>query len=158
MTVEIQIASTSQSLPSQKQFTQWVDLATVPARLGADVVIRIVDQAESAELNQTYLQKEGATNVLSFPFEMPNGMPDDALTGDILGDLVICAPVVEEQAEQQGKLGLSHWAHMVIHGCLHLQGYDHIETEQAMVMEDLEIKLLDSIGINNPYIDDSDET
>ena len=64
----------------------------------------------------------------------------------------------EEQAEQQGKLGLSHWAHMVIHGCLHLQGYDHVESEQAMVMENLEIKLLDSIGIGNPYIDDSDET
>ncbi|MBQ0723919.1 MAG: rRNA maturation RNase YbeY [Cycloclasticus sp.] len=158
MTVEIQIASTSQSLPNQEQFIQWVGLATESARQGADVVIRIVDQVESAELNTTYRQKEGATNVLSFPFEMPNGMPDDALTEDILGDLVICAPIVEEQAEQQGKLGLSHWAHMVIHGCLHLQGYDHVESEQAMVMENLEIKLLDSIGIGNPYSDNSDET
>ena len=158
MTVEIQIASISQSLPNQEQFIQWVDLATEPARQGADVVIRIVDQVESAELNTTYRQKEGATNVLSFPFTMPDGIPDDALTEGILGDLVICAPIVEEQAEQQGKLGLSHWAHMVIHGCLHLQGYDHVESEQAMVMENLEIKLLDSIGIGNPYIDDSDET
>jgi|TARA_R110002096_G_scaffold110035_15_gene240565 probable rRNA maturation factor len=151
MTVEIQIVSTSQSLPSQEQFNQWVDLAIEPARQGADVVIRIVDKVESAELNQTYREKEGATNVLSFPFEMPDGIPAEALTGDILGDLVICDAIVEQQAKQQEKPRMSHWAHMVIHGCLHLQGYDHVEPEQAVVMENLEIKLLNSIGIDNPY-------
>lgn len=151
MTVEIQIVSTSQSLPSREQFNQWVDLAIEPARQGADVVIRIVDKVESAELNQTYREKEGATNVLSFPFEVPDGIPAEALTGDILGDLVICAAIVEQQAKQQEKPRMSHWAHMVIHGCLHLQGYDHVEPEQAVVMENLEIKLLNSIGIDNPY-------
>tara|TARA_R110002111_G_scaffold42704_2_gene78585 strand:+ start:14154 stop:14615 length:462 start_codon:yes stop_codon:yes gene_type:complete len=151
MTVEIQIVSTSQSLPSQEQFNQWVDLAIEPARQGADVVIRIVDKVESAELNQTYREKEGATNVLSFPFEMPDGIPAEALTGDILGDLVICDAIVEQQAKQQEKPRMSHWAHMVIHGCLHLQGYDHVEPEQAVAMENLEIKLLNSIGIDNPY-------
>jgi len=151
MTVEIQIVSTSQSLPSREQFNQWVDLAIEPARQGADVVIRIVDKVESAELNQTYREKEGATNVLSFPFEMPDGIPAEALTGDILGDLVICDAIVEQQAKQQEKPRMSHWAHMVIHGCLHLQGYDHVEPEQAVVMENLEIKLLNSIGIDNPY-------
>jgi len=150
MTVEVQIASDCAELPDATQFTQWVDLA-IEQRKGADVVVRIVDEPESAELNTRYRQKDGATNVLSFPFEAPDWMPPEVLADDILGDLVICAPVVIREAVEQDKPVLAHWAHMVVHGCLHLQGYDHIDPEQADTMESLEIKLLNSIGINNPY-------
>jgi probable rRNA maturation factor len=82
---------------------------------------------------------------------MPEELPSDAISDDILGDLVICAPVVAKEAKEQGKSVLSHWAHMVIHGCLHLQGYDHVNEDDALVMEAIEIDLLSSIGINNPY-------
>ena len=88
---------------------------------------------------------------MSFPFERPLDLPEEALSNNVLGDLVICAPVVLEEASQQGKKLLAHWAHMVIHGCLHLQGYDHINQDDAEVMEALEIELLKSIGISNPY-------
>ena len=150
MTINVQIATDCSELPDSKLLAQWVDLAIEHIQ-GAEVVIRIVDEAESAELNETYRQKSGPTNVLSFPFERPKGLPFDAITKNTLGDLVICAPVVFKEAAEQGKQAASHWAHLVIHGCLHLQGYDHIESEQANVMEALEIKLLKNIGIKNPY-------
>jgi len=150
MTVEVQIASESEHLPCVEQLTQWVTLAT-KQRSHAEVVVRLVDMEESAELNKTYREKEGPTNVLSFPFEMPDVLPEEAEIDDILGDLVICAPVVETEAEQQQKPVLSHWAHMVVHGCLHLQGYDHIDAQDAEIMENLEIELLKTIDIDNPY-------
>lgn len=150
MTVEVQIASDCPGLPDASQLTQWVNMA-IEQRKGADVVVRIVDEPESAELNATYRQKDGATNVLSFPFQAPEWMPAEVLADDILGDLVICAPVVIREAKEQGKPVLTHWAHMVVHGCLHLQGYDHIDPEQADIMESIEIKLLNSMAINNPY-------
>ncbi len=150
MSVDVQIASECRLLPSIEQFTQWVKLATKD-RAGAKVVVRLVDEAESAQLNEMYRQKTGATNVLSFLFEMPQELPADAVVDDILGDLVICAPVVAKEAAQQEKEPPSHWAHMVIHGCLHLQGYDHIDAEEAVVMESIEIGMLKSIGIDNPY-------
>jgi len=150
MKVEVQIASDCSNLPDSKQLSTWVELAT-QQRNAAEVVIRLVDEAESAELNTTYREKEGATNVLSFPFEAPQGLPEEALTADTLGDLVICAPIVAQQAMEQNKPVLAHWAHMVVHGCLHLQGYDHINDDDANVMEELEAKLLKTIGIDNPY-------
>ena len=150
MTVEVQIASDCAGLPDATQLTQWVNVA-IEQRKGADVVVRIVDEPESAELNARYRQKDGATNVLSFPFEAPEWMPEEVLTDDILGDLVICAPVVIREAIAQDKPVLAHWAHMVVHGCLHLQGYDHIDPEQADIMETIEIKLLNSMVIRNPY-------
>jgi len=152
MSVDLQIISTSQALPSQQQFTQWVALAS-QQRANAEVLVRVVDEAESAELNLTYRQKTGPTNVLSFPFERPEGLPAEALDVEYLGDLVICAPLVDEQAKQQCKPVFEHWAHLVIHGCLHLQGYDHIDAVDAEVMERLEVTLLDSIGIDDPYKD-----
>jgi len=148
--MELQVASDFQPLPSQQQFARWVQLAT-QQQADAEVVVRVVDEAESAELNLSYRQKTGPTNVLSFPFELPDGLPADALMDACLGDLVICAPLVEQQAQQQGKPVIEHWAHLVVHGCLHLQGYDHIEDTDAVVMEGLEIELLKSIGIDNPY-------
>lgn len=150
MSVDVQVASEAPNLPTTEEFDRWVALAT-QQRTEAEVLIRLVDDEESAELNETYRQKQGATNVLSFPFERPEGLPEDALTEDMLGDLVICAPVVNKEAKEQGKPAQSHWAHMVIHGCLHLQGYDHIEECDRESMEALEIKLLATININNPY-------
>ncbi len=150
MRIDVQIASDCSGLPDNDVLIKWADLATAQRR-SAELVIRLVDEEESAELNETYRQKKGPTNVLSFPFEMPEELPSDAISDDILGDLVICAPVVAKEAKEQGKPVLSHWAHMVIHGCLHLQGYDHVNEDDALVMEAIEIDLLSSIGINNPY-------
>lgn len=150
MKLDIQVASKSPNLPTAEDINSWVTLATQQRR-DAEVLVRLVDDAESAELNETYRQKDGSTNVLSFPFERPEGLPADALTEDILGDLVICAPVVEKEANEQGKPAYTHWAHMVVHGCLHLQGFDHIKESERETMEALEIKLLSTININNPY-------
>ena len=150
MTVDVQVATDCSELPDTQIVTDWVELAT-KQREQAEVVVRLVGEQESAELNEAYRQKKGPTNVLSFPFERPEGLPVDALLNDTLGDLVICAPVVLSEAADQGKTPLTHWAHMVIHGCLHLQGYDHVNAKDAQVMEALEIKLLEQIGISNPY-------
>ena len=101
---------------------------------------------ESAELNQHYRGKPGPTNVLSFPFEAPPGVETE-----ILGDLVVCAPVVEREALEQGKTLQSHWAHMVVHGVLHLQDYDHIEENEAVIMESEEITIMNRLGFSSPY-------
>lgn len=150
MSVDLQIATDCADLPGSQLLTDWVELATKQHE-DTGVVIRLVDEVESAELNEAYRQKNGPTNVLSFPFERPEGLPESALPGNTLGDLVICAPVVLKEAAEQGKKASDHWAHMVIHGCLHLQGYDHVDESDAQVMELLEVKLLNSIGISNPY-------
>lgn len=111
-----------------------------------DMTIRVVDSNESQQLNHQYRGKDKPTNVLSFPSDLP-----EEIGINLLGDLVICAPVVAEEAKQQSKPLLAHWAHMVIHGTLHLQGYDHIEDDQAEAMEALEIKLLQGLNFANPY-------
>ena len=138
------------SLPSDEQFKQWVLVALNGELAEAELVIRVVDPSESAELNGTYRNKPTPTNVLSFPFEAP---PAVELELPLLGDLVICAEVVAREANEQGKVLHAHWAHMVIHGLLHLLGYDHIKNDEAEEMEKLEIKLLASLGYNNPYIE-----
>ncbi|NVK22125.1 MAG: rRNA maturation RNase YbeY [Kangiellaceae bacterium] len=160
--IELQSALESEHLlPSEQQFLQWVkltvqhhyDLAGVDFLPQHELTIRIVEPMESQQLNNDYRQKNKPTNVLSFPFEIPDGFAQLAgLDKDILGDLVICAAVVEQEAEQQNKPLMSHWAHMVIHGCLHLLGYDHINEQEAQEMESLEIELLAILGIDNPYI------
>jgi probable rRNA maturation factor len=142
---EIQMATTADGVPESGQVAGWAS-ACRPEGRDASVVIRLVDEAESAGLNMAYRGKEGATNVLSFPFEAPPGI-DEAH----LGDLVICAPVVAREAAEQGKTTEAHWAHMVVHGMLHLQGYDHIEEIDARRMEALEIMILDRLGYDNPY-------
>nr|WP_228276757.1 rRNA maturation RNase YbeY [Marinobacter sp. JSM 1782161] len=119
----------------------------------SEVTLRIVDEDESAALNGQYRQKDRPTNVLSFPFEQPEG-----ITLPLAGDLVICAPVVAREAHEQGKTLSAHWAHMVIHGMLHLQGYDHIDDRDAEIMETLEIRLLAELGFSNPYLaEDTDQ-
>jgi probable rRNA maturation factor len=142
--VAIENASTARNVPENGQFRRWAEAAA--RREGAEVAIRIVDEAESAELNAAYRHKSGPTNVLSFPFEVPEGVPNA-----LLGDLVICAGVVEREAGEQGKPLEAHWAHMVVHGLLHLQGYDHVEDSEAEAMEAEEIAILSDLGFPNPY-------
>jgi len=143
------------ALPADAEFARWVAaaLAKAPPGAGAAVTVRLVDTAESAELNAGYRHKPGPTNVLSFPFEPPPGVPAEAAGADQLGDLVICAPVVAREAAEQGKPGAAHWAHMVVHGTLHLLGFDHMEQADAARMEALEIEILDALGYPNPYLE-----
>ena len=155
--VSIEVASTAKSLPDEVQIRQWVE-AVLQGRLDeAELGIRIVDEDESAELNQTYRNKPGPTNVLSFPFEMPE-LPEglataeeDEIPANLLGDLVICAPVVTREAAEQGKPELAHWTHMVVHGVLHLLGYDHLDPGEAAEMEGLERQVLTGLGLADPY-------
>jgi probable rRNA maturation factor len=142
--VELQNASTSPALPSAQQFSLWAKAAM--HRDNAEIVIRVVDEEESASLNGQYRGKAGPTNVLSFPFQAPPGMKTE-----ILGDLLICAPVVEREAKEQGKSLPAHWAHMVVHGVLHLQGYDHSDEQEAVIMETEEIAIMNGLGFPNPY-------
>ncbi len=137
-------------LPAEAIFEQWANAAIDGAgeEVLGELVVRIVDEAESAELNQQYRNKQGPTNVLSFPFEAPAGIPVEELP---LGDLVISAPVIVREAAEQGKSEEAHWAHMVVHGVLHLLGMDHIEPRDAIVMEQAEIKILASLGFSDPY-------
>jgi probable rRNA maturation factor len=144
--IEIQTVFASAGQPDQQQIQLWVDTALADIERDTEIVVRIVDEQESAELNETYRHKPGATNILSFPVEIPEG-----IDLNLLGDLVICAPVLEREAQQQGKILAHHWAHIIIHGVLHLLGYDHIDDEQAEEMENIEIALLQKLNIQNPY-------
>ena len=130
----------------------WVEAALAAAgrTTATELTVRIVDEIESAALNQAYRHKAGPTNVLSFPFESPPGMDDLPL----LGDLVICAPVVRREAAGQGKREQAHWAHMLVHGTLHLLGHDHVEDAAARRMEALETAILQDLGFPDPYRDD----
>lgn len=145
LTIDLQWAVEATGLPEEADFEHWAGTAW----LGEDpseVTIRIVASDESAALNSQYRGKSGPTNVLSFPFEAPAG-----ITVPLAGDLIICASVVEKEAAEQQKTLTEHWAHMVVHGMLHLQGYDHIDDDDAEVMEALEIRLLGQLGFSNPY-------
>ncbi|MFO1430661.1 MAG: rRNA maturation RNase YbeY [Candidatus Competibacteraceae bacterium] len=146
--LELQMALETGGLPSHAEFQRWGEAALSAAgyRRDAELVIRIVNEAESASLNQTYRHKAGATNVLSFPFTAPAGVPID-----LLGDIVICAPVVVREARVQQKALPAHWAHLTIHGVLHLLGYDHQDAAQAEAMEQLEIRILAGLGYPDPY-------
>lgn len=136
----------SDTIPNDEQFQHWVDTTLNRYNQPFELTIRVVDAAESQTLNNQYRQKDKPTNVLSFPFEVPEGV-----TLNLLGDIVICALVVDQEAQEQQKTSTEHWAHMVIHGCLHLLGYDHITDDEAEEMESLEIDILAELGFNNPY-------
>ena len=143
--LSLQNASAEQDIPGENQVLSWLELAL--AGLESPVLtIRIVDEAESASLNRQYRSKSGATNVLSFPAELP-----DEIELPLLGDIVICAPLVRSEAAEQAKPVMAHWAHLVIHGALHLRGYDHIAEEDAEEMESLETQLLYELGFQDPY-------
>jgi len=152
--VDIQRVFKSQGQPDRRQIIKWIATALEASGQPYACVIRIVDEAESAELNLHYRHKPGPTNVLSFPFEWPEGLDEDeGGEATLLGDLVICAPVVEREALEQHKQLADHWAHMIIHGLLHLLGYDHIEESDAEEMETKEIAILKKLHIENPYIE-----
>lgn len=144
--LDIQIASQSKQLPVQEQFQYWIDAVLKDESQDSEIVIRIVDEAEMTQFNEQYRNKKGSTNILSFPFEAPEG-----IASYLLGDLLVCAPVVEKEAQQQNKELAHHWAHLIVHGALHLLGYDHIDDQDAEEMEVLEIKILKKIKIKNPY-------
>lgn len=146
--LEVQYAVTGFVVPSRAQFKSWVKAALIGASVtaSAEVVIRLVEIAEIIALNTDYRHKAGPTNVLSFPFDAP--IP---LKIPLLGDIVLCPAVIEQEAHQQGKSPEAHWAHLVVHGVLHLLGYDHLQEEEQQQMEQLEIAILAQLGFANPY-------
>ena len=146
--LDLQIAVKEEAgLPSFEDILLWLTSAIDKFQPQAEVTVRIVDESESHQLNLEYRGKDKPTNVLSFPFEVPMG-----IEMDLLGDLVICKQVVEQEAKEQSKPLMAHWAHMVVHGSLHLLGYDHIEDEDAEEMESLETEIMQSMGFDDPYI------
>lgn len=147
VTVDVQSTCDSKIVPHPGELQRWVATAVGERRRDAEVSIRIVGEAEGAELNRAWRGRSGATNVLSFPAEFP---PELSLP--LLGDLVICAPVIEREAAEQGKALTAHWAHIVVHGTLHLLGYDHVEERDALEMEALERELLGALDVSDPYI------
>ncbi len=149
ITLDLQLAAQStENLPQADDFQTWVDATLSKYNKPFELTVRIVDITESQSLNLQYRDKDNPTNVLSFPFEVPDGVDLD-----LLGDLIICKAVVEQEAAEQNKTLQAHWAHMVIHGCLHLLGFDHISEDEAMEMEGLEIDILAQLGFANPYIE-----
>ena len=148
MIIDLQIACEQESgLPTAEQIEQWATAAIQPQSNEVEMTVRIVDEAESHALNLNYRGKDRPTNVLSFPFECP-----DEVELPLLGDLVICRQVVEREAQEQGKPLMAHWAHMVVHGSLHLLGYDHIEDDEAEEMESLETQIMIGLGFVDPYL------
>ncbi|HNP35153.1 MAG TPA: rRNA maturation RNase YbeY [Woeseiaceae bacterium] len=173
--VDVQISSAAPGIPGDIEISEWVCRALAGAEAGGclEVSVRVVDQTEMRQLNRKFRQQDKATNVLSFPAELPTsynpvpGTEDPAPDAEksatsygpvpgtgcygLLGDIVVCAPVLCEEAQTQGKRLADHWAHMLVHGTLHLLGYDHIEAPDAAAMESLETRILAEYGIGDPY-------
>lgn len=155
VSIDLQNVSDADGLPDAEQIRGWVE-GTLQASgtnevAGFELAVRLVGEAESRTLNKRYRHQDKPTNVLSFPFNHLAGLPVEAIRP--LGDLVICVPVVQREAREQGKQGFSHWAHMVVHGTLHLLGHDHQDEVQAACMEALEKRILQQLGVQNPYLD-----
>ncbi len=146
--VTVQRTVPKNSMPSTKDLKHWAKTTLKFLNKHAELNIRVVDSSEITELNSEYRQKNKPTNVLSFPFDMPDEIEDE-LT--FLGDIIICAEVVNNEALSQYKSQQAHWAHMVVHGTLHLLGYDHEKEEDAEQMEPKEIAILATLGFPNPY-------
>lgn len=145
MSAHVEIASKAPHPPT-KEIEKWVDAAIEQRHPQAEVCIRVIDEDEMTKLNGNYRQKYKPTNVLSFPAQIPS-----EIELNLLGDIAICAPVVETEAIEQSKEPIAHWAHIVVHGCLHLQGFDHEEEADATLMEKTEIQILKMLGYKNPY-------
>lgn len=144
--LHIQINGQFKNLPSQKKILEWVKTTLIiEKKQHFEITLRIVGTKESSKLNQLYRHKNKATNVLSFPALIPN-------QASYLGDIVICAPLVAKEAKAQHKKITAHWAHLIVHGTLHLLGYDHIRKCDAAIMEPLEIKILHQLRLPNPYV------
>ena len=144
--VDVQYAVKADGVPSVSDIETWIGAVVRGRRENVQLTVRIVDEEEGTELNERWRQARGPTNVLSFPSE---GL--EAITPDLLGDVVICAPVVESEAREQGKSLTAHWTHMVIHGTLHLLGFDHVDEDHAREMELLEAQILKELGYSDPY-------
>ena len=152
--LDIQNPEDYPNIPAEADLLRWAQAAWPGgADAEAGVVVRIVNAAESQELNRAYRDKDYPTNVLSFPYDEPSipDEEDDADDIEYLGDLVICLPVIEREAAEQGKTPTQHWAHLLIHGLLHLQGYDHITDAEAEEMEGLETDILGKLGFPDPH-------
>ena len=146
--VDIQSAS-AETVPEEGDIRSWINTALShcePRKEAAEISVRLVDETEMAKLNRNYRNKSGATNVLSFPADLP-----EDLGLSMLGDIVICASVVRKEAQTQGKTLTAHWAHMTVHGTLHLLGYDHIIDKEALAMETLETEILKILNYPCPY-------
>ncbi|PTQ90417.1 putative rRNA maturation factor [Agitococcus lubricus] len=154
--MSLQRVTTHKELPKSADFRAWINVAMIVAnyQFASEVLIRIVDDEESQSLNGQYRGKDYATNVLSFPSELPHEIAA-AMTRAPLGDIIICAPVVMAEAKEQEKSLQSHWAHLTIHGVLHLLGYDHIDDDEAEQMEALEVQAMALLGYSNPYTCDA---
>lgn len=151
--IDIESNSQSQQIPALPELERWISAALQSQEFeDAEVSVYIVDEDEGQELNAQYRAKDYPTNVLSFPADIAEevGVP-------LLGDLVVCAPVVEREAQEQGKTLQAHWAHMLIHGTLHLVGFDHIEDDEAETMETLETQIITGLGYPAPYQDITEE-
>lgn len=145
--IDIDINSQSPCIPSQQKCETWISAVLQHQNLHtAEVSIYIVDEEEGQQINSQYRDKDYPTNVLSFPADIPEevGVP-------LLGDLIVCAPIVEREAKEQQKDLEAHWAHMLVHGCLHLLGYDHLEDNEADLMEGLETHIIQQLGFPPPY-------
>lgn len=148
LVVDIQKACTEPS-PEEEDIRNWIRAALDTLRsTDTEISLRLVDISEMTTLNEAWRNKQGPTNVLSFPSDLP---PELELP--LLGDIVICSAVVHDEANQQGKALTAHWAHMIVHGTLHLLGYDHIDEIEAQAMETLETNILATLGFPNPYMD-----
>ena len=145
--IDLQNDASLTSVPRKKKLKKWVAAALQESHGELEQTIRIVDERESRDLNSRFRDKDSATNVLAFPSD--SGLLDY----ECLGDLVICAPIVVAEATEQGKPAEAHWAHLVVHGMLHLQGFDHNNDDETAQMEALEIKILNFLGYTNPYND-----
>ena len=154
LVVDVQIACDDSDIPASEIVESWVSRAVVGSgrSLGnqAELSVRLVDKDEMRRLNRDYRQKDATTNVLSFPAGAVTGLPADA--ADTFGDIVICAAVVRDEAAEQGKAIDDHWAHLLVHGTLHLLGYDHEEEADAAEMEGLEARILSEFGLADPYV------
>ena len=150
--VAVGYAAPRAGVPAAVSFRKWVAAALEGRIREADLAIRIVDEKEGRALNHHYRGKDYATNVLSFPAELPEGLPKGVKL-PLLGDLVLCAPVVAREAREQGKPLNAHYAHLTVHGCLHLLGCDHEDAQEAEAMEQLEREILAGLGLPDPYLD-----
>lgn len=149
LTLTLQNPAAATALPTEAQFTNWIDTTLAALNYPQEhptMTLRIVDTTESATLNETYRGKSGPTNVLSFDYDA-----FDEEDANHVGDLAICATLVIQEAQQQGIPTIAHWAHLVVHGTLHLLGYDHESDTDASVMEALEIDILAQLDYPNPY-------
>ena len=150
--IELQWAIPPEPVPDEAQLDRWAQAVFARTGRQGGATVRVVAPEESRALNHQYRGKDRPTNVLSFPLELPPEVAE-ALGETWLGDLVICAEVVRREAAEQGKSLEAHWAHMVVHGLLHLMGYDHLTDDQAAEMEALEIDILADLGFANPYVE-----